>query len=147
MSASYYPTAMFYNCVPWRQLGSCSVTRPFLSLQRVWLARLNWDMVIKAFDVTTELMSDQVVTVDIRVPNLEWACRTWLCFLSYINSRLLAWGPNTHVERELAAPSGAWVEDATLQWARVGPQVHRWFTHRRHHFKPLLGYQLGSRPC
>ena len=33
-------TTMFDNCVPWRQLGSCSVTRTFLSLQRVWLARL-----------------------------------------------------------------------------------------------------------
>ena len=35
-----YLTAMFDNCVPRRQLGSCSVTRPFLSLRRVWLARL-----------------------------------------------------------------------------------------------------------
>ena len=31
---------MFNNCVPRRQLGSCSVTRPILSLQRVWLVRL-----------------------------------------------------------------------------------------------------------
>ena len=31
---------MFDNCVLWRQLGSCSMTRPFLSLRRVWLARL-----------------------------------------------------------------------------------------------------------
>jgi len=36
----YYLTAMFDNCVPRRQLGSCSVTIPFLSLWRVWLARL-----------------------------------------------------------------------------------------------------------
>ena len=28
------------NYVPRRQLGSCSVTRPFLSLRRVWLVRL-----------------------------------------------------------------------------------------------------------
>ena len=40
MSASYYLTAMVDNCIPWQQFGSCSVTRPFLSLQRVWLARL-----------------------------------------------------------------------------------------------------------
>ena len=26
----------------WRQLNGCSMTRPFLSLQRVWLARLGW---------------------------------------------------------------------------------------------------------
>ena len=32
---------MVDNCVPQRQLGSCSVTRPFLSLRRVWLARLH----------------------------------------------------------------------------------------------------------
>ena len=31
---------MFDKCVPWRQLSSCSVTRPLLSLRRVWLARL-----------------------------------------------------------------------------------------------------------
>ena len=41
MSASYYLTAMVDNCVPRRQLGSCSVTRPFLSLRRVWLVRLH----------------------------------------------------------------------------------------------------------
>ena len=36
MSASYYLTASFDNCwVPWRQLGSCSVTRPFLSAKGV----------------------------------------------------------------------------------------------------------------
>ena len=40
MSASYYLTVMVDNCVPRRQLGSCSVTRPFLSLRRVWLVRL-----------------------------------------------------------------------------------------------------------
>ena len=40
MSASYYLTTMFNNSVPWRQLGSDSVTRPFLSMRRVWLARL-----------------------------------------------------------------------------------------------------------
>ena len=34
MSAAYYLTAMVNNCVPRRQLGSCSVTRPFLSLRR-----------------------------------------------------------------------------------------------------------------
>ena len=34
------PNHMFDNCVPLRQLSSCSVTRPFLSLQRVWLVRL-----------------------------------------------------------------------------------------------------------
>ena len=32
MSASYYPTTMVDNCISRRQLGSCSVTRPFLSL-------------------------------------------------------------------------------------------------------------------
>ena len=41
MSASCYLTAVFDNCVPRWQLGSCSVTRPFLSLWRVWLARLH----------------------------------------------------------------------------------------------------------
>ena len=40
MSASYYLTAMCDNCVPWQQLGSCSMARPFLSLRRVLLARL-----------------------------------------------------------------------------------------------------------
>ena len=39
MSPSYYLTAVFDNCFPRRQLGSYSMTRPFLSLQRVWLAR------------------------------------------------------------------------------------------------------------
>ena len=37
MSASYYLTAMVNNCVSWRQLGSCSMTRPFLSLRRLGL--------------------------------------------------------------------------------------------------------------
>ena len=42
MSASYYYlTARFDHCVPRRQLGSCSMTSPFLSLRRVWLARLD----------------------------------------------------------------------------------------------------------
>ena len=42
MSASYYYlTARFDHCVPWRQVGSCSMTSPFLSLRRVWLARLD----------------------------------------------------------------------------------------------------------
>ena len=41
MSSSYYPpNHVFDNCVLRRQLGSSRVTRPFLSLQRVWLARL-----------------------------------------------------------------------------------------------------------
>ena len=40
MSTSYYPTAMFDNCVPRQQLSSCSMTRPFLSLRRVWFVRL-----------------------------------------------------------------------------------------------------------
>ena len=40
MSVAYYLITMVDNCVPQRQLGSCSVTRPFLSL--VWLARLVW---------------------------------------------------------------------------------------------------------
>ena len=38
MSASYL-TAVFDNCVPHRQLNGCSMTRPFLSLRRVWLVR------------------------------------------------------------------------------------------------------------
>ena len=33
-------TTMVNNYVPRRQLGICSVTRPFLSLRRVWLVRL-----------------------------------------------------------------------------------------------------------
>ena len=41
MSASYYLTTMVDNCIPRWQLGSCSVTRPFLSLQMVWLAKLH----------------------------------------------------------------------------------------------------------
>ena len=41
MSASCYLTAVVDNCVSRQQLCSCSVTRPFLSLQRVWLARLH----------------------------------------------------------------------------------------------------------
>ena len=40
MSASYYLKALFNNYVPWWQLVSYSMTRPFLPLQRVWLARL-----------------------------------------------------------------------------------------------------------
>ena len=36
-----YITALFDNCVPRRQLVRCSVTRPFLSLQRVWLPKLH----------------------------------------------------------------------------------------------------------
>jgi len=40
MSASYYLTAMFNNCIPQQQLGSCSVTSPYLSLRRVWLVWL-----------------------------------------------------------------------------------------------------------
>ena len=43
-------TAMFDNCVPRRQLGSCSVTRPFLSLRRVWLVRLDETVVDKTVD-------------------------------------------------------------------------------------------------
>ena len=38
------------NCyvrIPQRQLGSCSMTRPFLSLWRVWLARLTWTMELR----------------------------------------------------------------------------------------------------
>ena len=31
---------MFDNCIPRRQLISCNMTRQFLSLRRVWLARL-----------------------------------------------------------------------------------------------------------
>ena len=38
MSASYL-TAVFDNCVPHRQLNGCSMTRPFLSLRRVWHVR------------------------------------------------------------------------------------------------------------
>ena len=34
------------KCIPLRQLGSCSVTRPFLSLWRVWLVRLKCTMCI-----------------------------------------------------------------------------------------------------
>ena len=33
---------MVNNCVPRQQLGNYSVTRPFLSLRRVWLARLHY---------------------------------------------------------------------------------------------------------
>ena len=35
--------AMFDNCIPRQQRGSCSMTRPFLSLGRVWLVRLAAD--------------------------------------------------------------------------------------------------------
>ena len=35
---------LFNNCIPRQQLGSCSVTRPFLSV-RVWLVRLGLDVV------------------------------------------------------------------------------------------------------
>ena len=37
--ASYYLVVLFENCVPRWWLISCRVTRPFLSLWRVWLAR------------------------------------------------------------------------------------------------------------
>ena len=40
MSASYYLIVMFDNYVPRQQLSSFSMTRPFLSLWRVWLPRL-----------------------------------------------------------------------------------------------------------
>ena len=46
MSAFYYLIAMVDNCIPQRQLGSCIVTRPFLSLQRVWLVRLVQGLVV-----------------------------------------------------------------------------------------------------
>ena len=38
MSASYYLTAVFDNCIACRQLDGCSMTRPFLSLQKVHVA-------------------------------------------------------------------------------------------------------------
>ena len=41
MPASCYLTAIVDNCIPRQQLGSCSMTRPFLSLRRVWLVRLH----------------------------------------------------------------------------------------------------------
>ena len=34
------PNHYVQYCVPQQQLGSYSVTRPFLSLRKVWLARL-----------------------------------------------------------------------------------------------------------
>ena len=37
---------VFDNCVPRRQLDSCSVTRPFLSLRRVWGCETNLDCVL-----------------------------------------------------------------------------------------------------
>ena len=33
--------------LPWGQLDGCSVTRPFLSLRRMWLARLGKDQVVR----------------------------------------------------------------------------------------------------
>ena len=51
MSTSGYLTAMFNNCVPRRQLGSCSVPRLFLSLQRVWLARLPFSIHVHVFQL------------------------------------------------------------------------------------------------
>ena len=33
-------SALFDNCIAWHRLVRCSVTRSFLPLQRVWLARL-----------------------------------------------------------------------------------------------------------
>ena len=40
-SSNCFTTALFDNCLPWRQLIRCSVTTPFLSLQSVWLPRLH----------------------------------------------------------------------------------------------------------
>ena len=37
----YYLIAMVNNCIPRRQLDSCSMIRPFISLRRVWLVRLH----------------------------------------------------------------------------------------------------------
>ena len=39
MSASYYLNAVFDNWIPEQWLDGCCMTRPFLSLQRVWLVR------------------------------------------------------------------------------------------------------------
>ena len=51
MPASYCLTALFDDCVAQRQLVSCSMTRPFLSLLSVWLARL-----VCVLDVLTSLV-------------------------------------------------------------------------------------------
>ena len=59
MPASCYLTTMVDNCVPQRQLGSCSVTRPFLSLQRVWLARLH-DLLIALYVDLNEAVAQLV---------------------------------------------------------------------------------------
>ena len=59
MPASCYLITMVDNCVPQRQLSSCSVTRPFLSLRRVWLARLH-DLLIALYVNLNEAVAQLV---------------------------------------------------------------------------------------
>ena len=45
----------------WGQLDGCSVTRPFLSLRRVWLARLGQDPGCKASSTQDAIFGDDVL--------------------------------------------------------------------------------------
>ena len=105
MSPSYYLTAMFDNCFPQRQLGSYSVTRPFLSLRRVWLARLALSM---SKDWWPQLITKQcTVKALIKVPLKN----------SFDPQRRLGWS-----EKILLTYRGAMFRDAPLnQSATVRP--------------------------
>ena len=80
MSASYYLTAMFNNCVPQRQLRSCNVTRPFLSLRRVWLVRLDMKLVggISVFggNLVKDLIKAPLKIIMIH-KGVQHACESW----------------------------------------------------------------------
>ena len=71
MSTSYFLiAAMFNNYVPQRQLSSCSVTRPFLSLQSVWLMRLDMKLVGRMSAFGGNLVKD-LIKVPLKIITLE----------------------------------------------------------------------------
>ena len=51
----------------WRQLNGCSMTRPFLSLRRAWLARLSFLLVLQATPSLQRLPF---------LPGWVWQCKT-----------------------------------------------------------------------
>ena len=89
MSASYYLTAMVDNCVPRQQLGSCSMTRPFLSLQRVWLARLHDSLIALYVNLNEAVALVRIVTLSFLVVSL----------------------PQQYVAHLQIAPDGAFIKD------------------------------------
>ena len=98
MPASCYLTAMVDNCVPQRQLSSCSVTRPFLSLQRVWLARLH-DSLIALYVNLNEAVA-QLVRIT--------QGYTFISSVSYVCL------PQQYVAHFHIAPDGAFIKHTRL---------------------------------